>query len=180
MRPHTHFLEVITLPRLSMEQMVSRHSRISPTGSEPGLLRDKVWPTAQSLCKSPEKTPATPQLLTLVLPNFLSHLMFLKKFVKSGLLHFLISIASPIRLSATSKSLARRSSTRSNQLVSKWVIIFLKSTPSNIYISLTRANASSLFTNADSRVKIKICSWSEMHSLDISTRCMTLIETRFH
>jgi len=112
---HMHCLEVTTPHKSSVVPKVSRPSRISLTGSEPGPWKAKAWLTAPSPCRNQEKTPATP--LSLILAHHSSPFlqMSLRKLGKSGPLLFLTWIARLIRRSATSRSLARRSSTRSSQ-----------------------------------------------------------------
>ena len=166
--------------KLLVVLMASKLSRILPTGLEPGLLKVKVWLTAQNLCKSLERTLHTLLLLTQGHLNYLFHLMFSRRSVKNGQQLYPSSIARPIRLSATFRNLARLSLTKWSLLVSKWVIIFLKLIPNNIYTSPMKASASSLFTSADCQVRIRTCFWLVTHSWDTSTRYMISIGIKFH
>ena len=141
-----------------------RLSKTSRIGSEPGLLRVKECTMATSPCKSLEKTPLTLPSLILAHHSFQFPQMFLRKSDKSGLLLFPTLIALVTRLSATSRTLVRILPPKSSLLVSKWVIMFSRSTLSNICTSLPTRNATLWSINADSLVRIRTCSWSVMPS----------------
>ena len=102
-----HFSEDITPHRSSEELMVLRLSKISRTGLELGLLKDKVCTTVKSQCNNQVRIlPIQPSSI-LDHPNFLSHQMFSIKLEKNGNKPFQTLIALQIRLSATSRTPVR-------------------------------------------------------------------------
>jgi hypothetical protein len=84
------FLVVIIQHKLLMELKGWKLSKISRTGSEPGLLKDRGCTMVTSQCKSLARIHLTQLSLTLAHLNFLFHLMYLRKSDKSGLLLSLI------------------------------------------------------------------------------------------
>ena len=130
----------------------------------------------KSQCKSQVRILLTQQLLILEVPNFPYLQKFSRKSEKNGPLPFQILIALPTRLSATSKTHAKTSLQKLNQLDSKCPTTFSKSTQNNTYINLAIRNATSLSINADSQVRIKTFSSLVTLSLSISTQFTILIE----
>lgn len=102
-KDHMHFSEDITPHRSSEELMVLRLSKISRTGLELGLLKDKVCTTVKSQCNNQVRIlPIQPSSI-LDHPNFLFHQMFSIKLEVNGKLLFQTLTALPIRLSAMSR-----------------------------------------------------------------------------
>jgi len=113
------YLEDITHHRSLEVQMDLRLSRTLKTGSELGLLRDKVCIMVANQCNNQVKTLLTQLLLILVALNFLFLLKYSKRLDKSGQWLFQTSIAHPIRLSATYRTPVRMLPKKLNQSVSK-------------------------------------------------------------
>ena len=151
-------LVVTTQPKLLAELKVSKHSKISRTGLEPGLLKAKECSMELSPCKSQEKIHPIQLSLIPVVHNCQSHQMFSTRLDKNGHQPFQTLTAPQIKLSVTLKIAVKMLHQNCNQLDSKWVIMYSKSTLNNTFTNHPTKSATSLFINADSQVKIRTSS----------------------
>jgi len=143
------YLVDTTHPKLLVEPLVLNLSKTSQIGLEHGLLKDKEWTMEEKLCKNQVLILHIQLLLILEVPNFLFLQMFLRRSESNGKRISQSSIANQTKLSATFKNHAKKLLQKLNQLDSKWVIMFSKLPQNNIYTKVTRANASSLYINAN-------------------------------
>lgn len=178
MRPLMPCLVATIARKLPVVLKDLRHSRISKTGSVPGLLKDKEWLMVELPCKRKVKTPAIPQLSIPEAPNSPFLLMFSRKFKLNGQNLFPIWTVRVTKLSATLPSHVKRFQSMSSQLVSRWAISFSKWLQNNTFTSLMKASASSLSINVVFLARTRTFSSSVMLSFVISTQSMTLIEIK--
>lgn len=118
-KDHMHFSEDITPHRSSEELMVLRLSKISRTGLELGLLKDKVCTTVVLLCRSQERIPPIQLLLILEALSYLFHQMSSRKLEESGTKPFQTLIAPVMQLSVTFQRAVTQLLQRLSQSVSK-------------------------------------------------------------
>lgn len=165
-----------TQHKLLEEPMVSRHSRTSKTGLEPGPLRVKACTMVANQCKIQVRILHIQLLLILEVHNFLFHQMYSRRLETSGPLLSQTLTAPPIKPSATLRIAVTILRLSLSQSVSKWVITYSRSTQNNTYTNQATINATSLSTSADSQERIRTSSSSVMPSSSISTQYMTSIE----
>jgi len=150
-KPHTLYSEATTQLKLLEVLPDLNHSKTSQIGLVHGLLRDKEWTMVVNPCKNQVRTLVIQLSLILEVPNSLFLQMFSRRSENNGKRMSQNLTANQTKLSATSKNHAKKLPQKLNQLDSKWVITFLKLTQNNIYTRVTKVNASSLYTNANSQ-----------------------------